>query len=193
MIDVNENGPMGIRSSRKIIINPIDPRLRYALACGAGRSMENTREPSRGGIGNKLKIASKRLICIMGIRMILSGETVKRRIRTLAMMAIRIFVAGPASATSAMSFLPSCRLNSSTGTGFAAPKITGEPERIKSAGKIILIIGSMCFLGSSVSLPASRAVGSPSLSATYPWAISCRIAEPIKITKLKIIDTISIN
>ena len=48
--------------------------------------------------------------------------------------AIRKFVSGPAKDTIAMSFLPSRRLNGSTGTGLAAAKITkgsGEPNRDK--------------------------------------------------------------
>ena len=53
------------------------------------------------------------------------------------------FVKGPARETIAMSFRPSFKLNGSTGTGFAAPKITGELLMIKSKGKIILIHKSM--------------------------------------------------
>lgn len=86
--------------------------------------------------------------------------------------AIRILVSGPESATSATSLRPSFRLNGSIGTGFAAPKITGEPERTSIRGKRMLIKGSICFLGFKVSLPARLAVGSPNLSATNPWATS---------------------
>jgi len=111
----------------------------------------------------------------------------------LTTTAIKIFVSGPESETRARSFRPSLKLNGSTGTGFAAPKITGDPETIKISGRRMLINGSMCFLGSSVSLPASLAVGSPSLSATNPCAISCRIAEKIKITNIISPDVKSIS
>lgn len=71
-------------------------------------------------------------------------------------------MSGPARETRAMSLRPSFRLKGSTGTGLAPPKMTGEPERMSKAGKIILMKGSMCFMGFSVSLPRSLAVGSPS-------------------------------
>lgn len=86
----------------------------------------------------------------------------------LAITAKIILVKGPESATRAMSFLPSFKLNGSIGTGFAAPKITGEPDSIKARGSKMLIKGSMCFFGFKVSRPASLAVGSPKRSATYP-------------------------
>lgn len=92
--------------------------------------------------------------------------------RKLAKTAITMFVNGPESATRATSFLPSFRLKGSIGTGFAAPKITGEPDKSNIRGSKILIKGSICFFGLSVSRPASLAVGSPKRSATYPWAIS---------------------
>lgn len=82
--------------------------------------------------------------------------------------AIRKFVKGPASETKAISFLGSLKLKGSTGTGFAAPKTTGDPLNKRIRGKRILIIGSMWGIGLSVSLPRSLAVGSPSLFATQP-------------------------
>lgn len=93
-----------------------------------------------------------------------------------------ILVSGPASETNARSFLPSCKLNGSTGTGFAAP-IIGKCEIASARGSKIVKKGSMCFFGLSVNLPASLAVGSPSLSATNPCATSCKIAEKIRITR----------
>ena len=68
-------------------------------------------------------------------------------------------------------------MKGSTGTGFAAPIIIGEPEIRRRRGRAMLIIGSMCFFGFNVSLPASLAVGSPRRSATNPWEISWIIAE----------------
>ncbi len=107
--------------------------------------------------------------------------------------AIITFVRGPARETIARSFRPSFKLKGSTGTGFAAPKITGELLNIKISGRNILIIGSICFWGFKVSLPISRAVGSPSLSATKPWATSCKIAEKIRTTRAKRLFDISMK
>ncbi len=104
-------------------------------------------------------------------------------IKKLEIIAIIIFVRGPESATRATSFLPSLRLNGSMGTGLAAPNITGEPDIKRRRGRRMLIKRSIWFLGLSVSLPASLAVGSPSLSATNPCAISCKIAENKRIIK----------
>jgi len=95
----------------------------------------------------------------------------------LAITAIKTFVKGPDIATKARSFLPSLRLKGSTGTGFAAPITTGEPPKSRKRGRRMLIKGSMWGMGFRVSLPMSLAVGSPSLSATKPWATSCRMAE----------------
>ena len=107
-------------------------------------------------------------------------------------MAINTLVSGPTRETIAISFRPSFKLNGSTGTGFAAPKTTGEPERIKIRGRAMLIKGSICFLGLRVSLPESLAVGSPRRSATKPCATSCKIAEKIKITSIIRPNTIPI-
>lgn len=60
-----------------------------------------------------------------------AGVEKRRRISRLAATASRMLVSGPLSATNAISFLPSRRLNGSTGTGFAAPIKIGEPD-IKS-------------------------------------------------------------
>lgn len=95
--------------------------------------------------------------------------------------AIKKFVTGPDNETIAMSFLPSLRLNGSTGTGLAAPRTIGEPERIRIKGKSMLIKGSMWGIGLRVILPSNLAVGSPSLSATHPCATSCKIAENTRI------------
>lgn len=58
-----ENPPIGEKSKIKIIIIPIEPKERYALACFSGSIRENILDPSRGGIGIKLKIAKRRFKC----------------------------------------------------------------------------------------------------------------------------------
>ena len=45
------------------------------------------------------------------------------------------------------------------------------------AGRMMDPKGSMCLAGLRVSLPASRAVGSPSRAAITPWATSWRMIE----------------
>ena len=170
---------------------PIDPKDRKAFASFSGRTRANILDPSNGGMGIRLKIARRRLRRTMfsSIKSEELGIIFKMR---LAAIAIKTLVRGPAKETSAMSFLPSLKLKGSTGTGFAAPIIMGEPEIKRIRGRAMLIIGSICFLGSRVSLPARRAVGSPSRSATNPCAISCKIAEKIKITRVIMADMISI-
>jgi len=61
----------------------------------------------------------------------------------LAIIAIRTLVKGPAKETRAKSFLPSCKLKGSTGTGLAAPNIIGDPDISSIRGRAILIIGSI--------------------------------------------------
>jgi len=90
------------------------------------------------------------------------------------------FVRGPARATNARSFLPSRSIIGLTGTGFAAPKMIGDPDITRSKGTRIVMMGSMWGIGLSVILPARRAVGSPRRSATTPCIISCKIAEAIR-------------
>lgn len=174
----SENPPIGNTKRKKIIKNPIELRERYIFASFSGKIKAKIFEPSSGGIGTKLKNAKRRFTytIVPNIKptkllflIIFKGKlgNKKRQIKA-KMSAINTFVKGPANETIAMSFRPSLRLNGSTGTGFAAPKITGEPERIKIRGRAILIKGSMCFLGLRVSLPDNLAVGSPRRSATKP-------------------------
>lgn len=144
-------------------------------------------------MGRRLNIARIRFISTILPRMaiIMLCPNIGNRTWKImaAMTAIITFVSGPARETRAISLSPSLRLKGSIGTGFAAPKITGEPDKIKISGSKILIIGSIWGFGLSVNLPASLAVGSPNRSATYPWAISCRIAEK---TKMAIVVTANI-
>ena len=58
---IKENPPTGKKRRKNKIKNPTEPKDRKAIDCFSGRSKANTLEPSRGGIGRRLKIASKRL------------------------------------------------------------------------------------------------------------------------------------
>ena len=84
------------------------------------------------------------------------------------------FIAGPASATRAMSRLGFFSAAKFTGTGFAQPNMNGARVKISSAGKITVPTGSTCRNGFKDSLFARFAVASPHIKAAYPCAISCR-------------------
>lgn len=155
------------------------PIARNRYASRSGKSMAISFDPSSGGIGRRLNIPKNRLYVTIKFNtynaiLVPNDCGIKpiRCIRSAAIMAIITFVNGPTSETRARSFLPSWRLNGSIGTGFAPPKITGDPPTNSNNGIRIVIIGSMCDLGSNVNRPASRGVGSPSLSATKPCASS---------------------
>lgn len=162
----------------------MEPKERYLLASFSGSKSANILDPSNGGIGKRLKIAKRRFIwtTLSKKEERIDGSKFNNLYIVAAKTAMITFVMGPASETIATSFLPSFKLKGSIGTGFAAPKITGDPESIRSRGSAILIMGSICFWGFKVRRPKSLAVGSPSLSATYPCATSCKMAEKIKIT-----------
>jgi len=148
------------------------------LANSLGSKSAKTFDPSSGGMGIRLKIARRRFKCAIvrinqcttvKVKFVAGKITFNTWNTIVAKIAKIILVRGPESATSAISFLPSFKLNGSIGTGFAAPK-TKAPlvEMYITRGKRMVIIGSMCFLGFKVSRPASLAVGSPKRSATYP-------------------------
>ncbi len=143
----NENPPIGTISKKNIIKNPTDPNAKYDFAVFSGRRREKTFDPSNGGIGSKLNIPRRRFSStILNIIVRSTGLEIKSAPNlstNAASTAIKKLVAGPARDTIAISFLPSLRLNGSTGTGLAAPKTTGEPERRRIEGKSTLIRGSM--------------------------------------------------
>lgn len=64
----------------------------------------------------------------------------------------------PAAETRSSPFLKLVKLRGLTGTGLAQPKSMGDPENIKSPGKRIVPMGSMCGIGFKVNLPALSAV-----------------------------------
>ena len=107
--------------------------------------IEKNFEPSSGGIGIRFKKPKARLNLITSKRIaVISGDEKRRRcIRSAPIQARARLVRGPASATSAISFLPSRSIRGLTGTGLAAPKIRGEPENISNNGTAILMMGSM--------------------------------------------------
>jgi hypothetical protein len=163
------------RRRKKIIKIPIEPSDKNALAVFSGRRSAKILDPSRGGIGIRLNMASKRFNLPIIIKSDIKKNTVSLGAKfannltiKLARIAKITLDKGPAKETKAKSFLPSLRLKTSTGTGLAAPIIIGEPVIRRRRGRAILIMGSICFWGFRVNLPISRAVGSPKRSATYP-------------------------
>ncbi len=120
------------------------------------------RDPSKGGIGIRLKTAKMRLskipICKIDAA---NGKILILRISART-TAIKIFVMGPEIPTQIMSFFGFLNLEKLTGTGFAQPKIIGELVRKRNNGKIIVPNKSTCLMGLRVNRPRSFAVGSPS-------------------------------
>jgi len=89
------------------------------------------------------------------------GKTKKNRAIKPNVTAIIMFAKGPAAATLAEPYFLSLRFKGLIGTGFAQPKTILEPITSKRKGKSTEPIGSKCFRGFKVNLPANFAVGSP--------------------------------
>ena len=85
------------------------------------------------------------------------------------------FIAGPASATSAMSRLGWFRRWKNTGTGLAQPNRNGLPVSSMMPGRISVPSGSMWTIGLRLTRPSERAVESPSRSAASACAASCSV------------------
>jgi hypothetical protein len=133
--------------------------------------------PSSGGNGIKLKIASETFICAIIKNMFISvnaksvgsGRNINIRKTSNDKKAKIILENGPANETAASPNLPPLRFLTFTGTGFAQPigriSIAITPDKLR------------CALGSNVSLPIFLAVGSPSFKAINPCAISWNVKE----------------
>ena len=67
------------------------------------------------------------------------------------------------------------------GTGFAHPIRNGECDSARRPGIMMEPMGSICFKGFKVNLPANRAVGTHRLSAMKPWETSWRMTENIRM------------
>ena len=134
------------------------------------------RPPSSGRIGSRFSTISTRLITDSDARHF--GQTRRSRAApptgaqpsTQAhSSACTKFDPGPAAATQIMSRLGWRRLPKFTGTGFAQPNMNGRrPSSAAAArpGTSIVPIGSMCFIGFSVTRPSIQAVRSPNSLAT---------------------------
>jgi len=171
---LGKNTPNKILLIAEAIRNKINPNKicgpyiwSFITRFGFFRTMspEKICDPSRGGMGIILNIASIMLIWVnkYSIRM-RDPPTICARIIVPPTNANNRFAAGPAKATFIISVLGFFRYRASTGTGFAYPKpiirIINDP------------IGSRCANGFNVNLPDCFAVGSPSLYATQAWANS---------------------
>ena len=140
-------------SKNRITKVPIEPKERYVSAVFSGSISAKTFEPSRGGMGIRLNMA-RRTLSLISVPIIkpkkeesiisesgILGKAIQAMIE--ARTASRTFVKGPARETSAISFLPSLKLKGSTGTGFAPPKMIGEPEIMSMRGNRTLMNGSI--------------------------------------------------
>ena len=118
----------------RMIMGPKRSNLYISVAISSGRIPARTFDPSRGGIGRRLKTArlTFRITALVKIWIkvdsMVSFKTTRgeRRIRKAKKTAMRMFVAGPARAVMAVSFLMSRKLKGSMGTGLAPPKRIGE-------------------------------------------------------------------
>lgn len=97
-----------------------------------------------------------------------------KRIPAAVTTASTRLVSGPASPTKAAPYSSHLTLFGLNGTGLAA-KNGGNPRATRNIGSNTVVIRSMCFKGLRVSRPASSAVVSPSLCATKPCIISCKL------------------
>lgn len=79
-----------------------------------------------------------------------------------------IFESGPAKETRNSPSLGFLKLYGLTGTGFAHPNMIPPGKSAHIIGTTTEPIGSMCFIGFNVSLPAYLAVGSPCQRAAIP-------------------------
>lgn len=155
----------------------------------SGTNVNRMWEPSSGGIGKRLKTASRRFInttapkaknkdwlaWMAGIKRIINPKTT----------ASKMFEAGPARATFKSAYFP-LKLKGFIGTGFAPPIIKLVGRIIIKSGKITVKKGSIWGIGFKVSRPIFFAVGSPREYAAIPWAYSWKTAEKISIIKISI-------
>ncbi len=142
-----------------------------------GNNSNKIFEPSSGGIGIRLKRASKIFTMTM-----ISAIEIKDGAKEPSTPANRIahpktnartkFETIPAPATSIVPHFLFLKFASIYGTGFAHPIINPALNTTRRSGRITEPTISICLSGLSVSRPAYRAVGSPCASATRPWATS---------------------
>lgn len=145
----------------------------------SGKSEKRILEPSKGGIGTRLKIAKARLVMTMeeiikpkpAGRLAPKEKRPERRKKNPKIIAMERLAKIPAEATATVPHFRLLKLFGLYGTGLAQPK-TKPVEKYINAGTTMEPIGSRCLRGFKVSRPALRAVSSPNISATYPCEIS---------------------
>ena len=126
-----------------------------------------TREPSKGGIGIKLKIPKTTLIIIPNSKSSckkVGKESERKALKNNARIKL---LNGPMRPTHIIPFLGFVKFEGLMGTGFAYPKVKGYPAWVvisKSVmGTIIVPKGSICAKGLNVNLRDILGVGSPNL------------------------------
>ena len=175
-----KNGPLKKKRTKNMRTKPSLSNLASSMAISSGTMPIRTLNPSRGGRGKRLNMASatfqRRPVKKISAKMfwvVRSPTNIGVSLNRIAKKtAIRRFVIGPDRATIAMSFFGSRRLYGSTGIGLAAPKMIPDPDIVRRRGRAIVIMGSMWGIGFKVNRPLALAVGSPNLSAIKPCAIS---------------------
>src|SRR5258708_1282325 len=150
------------RTAKSRIMGPYCSRGRALSYHWGGRREKRTLEPSRGGTGMELKIASTQLMStIVPARVTKEGgrEAAQKRKRRPNTRAMRRLVRIPAAATR-VSPKRLCILYGLYGTGLAQPKMT-PPRRKEAMGRIREPKISRWEIGLRDRRPASRGVGSP--------------------------------
>ncbi len=178
-------------TNAKKIITPYCSRNLRTPYMELGRNANKTPEPSSGGIGTRLNIASAEFVITMILNSPISavdqfviGPAERMRMNIPNTNASVILLSGPAADTIAVSLSGFRKLRGLIGTGFAQPNTTPPGIIAIKRGSIIEPNRSMCLIGFSVSLPARRAVGSPNRSATNPCEISCITTEKTRTINL---------
>lgn len=129
------------------------------LCIRAGKSEKRIFDPSRGGIGMRLKSANKRFTKTITVAIEINAgadepSTPAKRMPTPKISAKQIFTATPAPATKSVPYFLLRRLFSLYGTGFAQPIIKPAFKTMSKSGKITEPTMSICLSGLSESLPA---------------------------------------
>lgn len=118
-------------------IKPYLSKLKYFSRMPLGKNVANTFEPSRGGIGTKLKIIKTKLIYTIKLTKpvkvkLAIGKNLKNKPKNKAIIK---FPKGPAIATLASPYFLSLKLFGLYGTGLAQPKRKGLPVKTKTSGR----------------------------------------------------------
>lgn len=140
------------KKNKKARNNGVDRDCKVLYECSDNNTFK-IEEPSRGGIGKRLKIIKIKLICMAMNNMIfIRSGSGKKLIKSAKITAKSKLLSGPAKAIFISSHLD-FRLLGLIGTGFPQPNPTKKSMTVPNKSK--------CAKGFKEILPAYLAVGSP--------------------------------